>query len=58
MSFNDSISQRISSSLSIILIALLAFLVGLIVTSCAKSLIVEIENSPSVLRENISEEYL
>ena len=58
MSFNDSISQRISSSLSIILIALLAFLVGLIVTSCAESLIVEIENSPSVLRENILEEYL
>lgn len=58
MSFNDIISQRISSSLSIILIALLAFLVGLIVTSRAQSLIDEVENSPSLLREDILEEYL
>lgn len=58
MSFNDIISQRISSSLSIILITLLAFLVGLIVTSRAESLILEVENSSSILREDILEEYL
>lgn len=58
MSFNDIISQRISSSLSIILIALLAFFVGLIITSRAQSLIDEVENSPPLLREDILEEYL
>ncbi len=58
MSFHNSTSQHISSGLSIILIALLAFLISLIIISRAQSLISEVENSSCILKEDVLEEYL